>query len=67
VPDCWCCPQKLHPFLIVICVYAVNRLYVEKGTEKFLGVVLHKLHPVFCLIAICAMKLTVYMFRMKKK
>jgi hypothetical protein len=37
VPDCWCCAQKFHPDLIVICVYAVNRLYVEKEQKQFLG------------------------------
>ncbi len=71
MPDCWCCAQKLHPVLIVIVVYAVNRLYVEKGTEKFLGVeslVLCYISYIqyFVKLLFASIKLTVYMLRMTK-
>jgi hypothetical protein len=38
VPDCWCCAQKLHPVLIDICVYEVNRLYVENEKIVIRGI-----------------------------
>jgi hypothetical protein len=71
VPDCWCCAQKLHPVLIVICVYAVNGLYVEKEQKSFLV-----LNRWCCATSVTSsilfncylrLKLTVYMMRMKKK